>query len=88
MRTAPEVGSTSPSSTFRSVVFPHPLGPVMATTSPGSTRNDNPSSAGGTTRSTTSIRPTGISLRVPRAGSGSSSASRICVAAAAPSAPA
>ena len=76
-RRAPCPGS-SPSSTRNSVVFPQPLGPVIATTSPGATSGPS-----------TSIGAAGMSVRVPRAGSrrveprrGSASA------AAAPSAPA
>ena len=77
-RTAPAVGVASPSSTRSSVDFPHPLGPAIATTSPGSTVSD---SAVERRRRATRRRPRsgprGISVRVPRAGSGASSASRI-----------
>ena len=46
MRTVPRCGATKPNTTESRVDFPQPLGPVMATISPGSTTNDAPSRAG------------------------------------------
>jgi hypothetical protein len=43
--TRPDVGVVSPVSTFTSVVLPAPLGPMIETNSPASTRRLTPSSA-------------------------------------------
>ena len=48
-RTLPAVGSSSPPTTFRSVVFPDPLGPASALNSPSATSRSTPSSARVTT---------------------------------------
>src|SRR6185503_15127934 len=45
--TVPAAGSSSPSSTRNSVVFPPPFGPSTQTDSPGATSNETSSSAGG-----------------------------------------
>ena len=44
-RTVPSVAPRSPHTTRSSVLFPHPLGPRMATNSPGATRTDTPDRA-------------------------------------------
>ena len=93
--TDPACGATNPSSTASSVDFPHPLGPVSATISPGSTASEMPSSTGpprpgkATRRSSMEIADTarsGTSVRRPCSGSGVSSTSNTWPAALRPSA--
>src|SRR5262245_19056095 len=44
-RTVPEVGSSAPVITLKSVVLPQPLGPMMQRSSPGSSSRASPESA-------------------------------------------
>ena len=45
MTTVPAEGRSSPAAALRSVDFPHPVGPTMATNSPGATARSIASTA-------------------------------------------
>jgi len=45
IETAPSVGATMPETSDSNVLLPHPLGPMMATNSPGAMDSEMPLSA-------------------------------------------